>query len=39
MVSGVCGKDKVAVLNKVIKARLTKKVRFEQRLEAREERD
>lgn len=36
MVSGVCVKYKVSVLNRVVKVRLTKKVRFKQRLEARE---
>lgn len=36
MVSGVCGEGKVAVLNRLVKARLTQKVRSEQRLEAEE---
>lgn len=36
MVSGVSGEGKVAVLNRLVKVRLTEKVRFEQRLEAGE---
>lgn len=36
MVSEVCEEGKVAVLNGVVKVRITEKVRFEQRFEAEE---
>lgn len=39
MISRVYGEDKVPVLNSVVKMRLTKWVRFEQRLEAKDGRN